>query len=132
MRKNIEVNVDIEIAKRMLSVAGYDTKYMSDNEIFNKVLEMNAMYGLSYNIIDIPNIREKIQEYIRELDLEINRCMDLAEKKLSILNETRILDSYIFDAEYLNLERRMQTLLEVKNDLQNRFGEKEIKTRFFQ
>lgn len=132
MRKNIEVNVDIEIAKRMLSVAGYDTKYMSDDEIFNKVLEMNAMYGLSYNIIDIPNIREKIQEYIRELDLEINRCMDLAEKKLSILNETRILDSYIFDAEYLNLERRMQTLLEVKNDLQNRFGEKEIKTRFFQ
>lgn len=127
MRKNIEVNLDIEIAKRMLNFARYDTKHMSDDEIFNKVLEMNVMnvmYGLRYNIIDIPNIREKIQEYIKELDLEINRCMNLAEKKLSILNETRILDSYIFDEEYLNLERRMQTLLEVKNDLQNRFGEK--------
>lgn len=49
MTKNVEVTVDIKIAKRMLGVAGVNNvNQMTDDEIFEKVLQMNEMYGVKY------------------------------------------------------------------------------------
>lgn len=51
MTKNVEVTVDIQIAKRMLGVAGINNaNKMTDDEVFEKVLQMNEMYGVKYAI----------------------------------------------------------------------------------
>ena len=59
---------------------------------------------------EIPNMREKIKEYISELDVEIQRCHILAEE-LGFDNETE------------HLVIRAQVLMEVKNDLESRLNE---------
>lgn len=59
---------------------------------------------------EIPNMREKIKEYISELDVEIQRCHTLAEE-LGFDNETE------------HLVIRVQVLMEVKNDLESRLNE---------
>lgn len=51
MTKNVEVTIDIKIAKRMLSVAGVNNvNQMTNDEVFEKVLQMNEMYGVKYAI----------------------------------------------------------------------------------
>ena len=59
-----------------------------------------------------PDMREKIREYIDELDAEYDRCMDWIEKHI--------------DGEACQvsaMEMRTKTLIEVKNDLQGRLEE---------
>lgn len=53
-----------------------------------------------------PDMRPKILEYMTELDNEVDRCEDLARNS----NDLR---------EIERLEIRMQTLLQVKCDLQS-------------
>lgn len=57
-----------------------------------------------------PDMRPKILEYMTELDNEVDRCEDLARNS----NDLR---------EIERLEIRMQTLLQVKCDLQGRLDE---------
>ena len=54
MEKNVNVNVDINVAKKMLSVAGYwdFVKIATDDEIFEKVLSMITTYGATCTIIE--------------------------------------------------------------------------------
>lgn len=54
----------------------------------------------------LPNMREKVKEYISELDREIERC------ELILKNTSDLI-----------AESRLETLLEVKNDLQGRLDE---------
>lgn len=66
-----------------------------------------------YNYENQPDMREKVKEYISELDAEIDRCHKLAEQNMD--GETTTV------AEMMVV--RVQTLTEVKNDLQSRLDE---------
>lgn len=60
----------------------------------------------------LPDMREKVREYISELDVEYDRCMDWIEEHM--------------DGEACQvsaMEMRAKTLMEVKNDLQSRLEE---------
>lgn len=61
----------------------------------------------------MPDIREKIREYIKELDVEINRC----EKELQKYYKNN------GDVGVISMQSRIQTILDVKNDLQSRLDE---------
>ena len=59
-----------------------------------------------------PDMREKVREYISELDIEYDRCMDWIEEHM--------------DGEACQvsaMEMRAETLMEVKNDLEGRLEE---------
>ena len=66
-----------------------------------------------YNYENQPDMREKVMEYISELDVEIERCHYLAEQNMN--DEAKTV------AEMMVI--RVQTLTEVKNDLQSRLEE---------
>ena len=66
-----------------------------------------------YNYENQPDMREKVKEYIDELDAEIERCHHLAEQNMN--------DEAATVAEMIVV--RVQTLMEVKNDLQGRLEE---------
>lgn len=56
-----------------------------------------------------PDMREKIKEYISKLDIEINRLGDLLKNT---------------DSPYdLQIKGRLNTIIEVKNDLLGRLGD---------
>ena len=67
-----------------------------------------------------PDMREKIREYITELDVEIDRCVDKAESILAAIGDY---DEKSMSTNYIRLEERTKVLGEVKNDLQGRFDE---------
>lgn len=65
-----------------------------------------------YNYENQPDMREKVMEYISELDVEYDRCMDWIEEHMD------------GDAcQVIAMEMRARTLMEVKNDLQSRLEE---------
>ena len=66
-----------------------------------------------YNYENQPDMREKVMEYISELDKEIERCHHLAEQNMN--------DEATTVAEMMVV--RVQTLMEVKNDLESRLEE---------
>ena len=65
-----------------------------------------------YKYENQPDMREKVKEYISELDAEYDRCMTWIEEHM--------------DGEACQvsaMEMRAKTLMEVKNDLQGRLEE---------
>lgn len=76
-----------------------------------------------YKYENQPDMREKIKEYISELDAEIDRCTKLVEDKMKELKDSNLIESYTKGVEYVRIESRLQTLAEVKNDLQGRLEE---------
>lgn len=65
-----------------------------------------------YKYENQPDMREKIAEYISELDAEIDRCTLLVEENMN------------GDACMISeIEGRLKALTEVKNDLQGRLNE---------
>ena len=68
----------------------------------------------------IPDMREKVKEYIFELDVEIERCVDEAESILAAIGDY---DENPMPTNYIRLEERTKVLGEVKNDLQGRLDE---------
>ena len=73
-----------------------------------------------YNYENQPDMREKIREYITELDVEIDRCVDEAESILAAIGDY---DEKPMPTNYIRLEERAKVLGEVKNDLQGRLNE---------
>ena len=76
------------------------------NQIMQEPLEKLYKYE------NQPDMREKVKEYISELDVEYDRCMDWIEKHM--------------DGEACQvsaMEMRAKTLNEVKNDLESRLEE---------
>ena len=63
-------------------------------------------------ILKEVDVREKVKEYIGELDTEYDRCMDWIEEHM---------DSEA--CQVSAMEMRAKTLMEVKNDLQSRLEE---------
>ena len=66
-----------------------------------------------YQYENQPDMREKVREYVSELDKEIERCHHLAEQNMN--------DEATTVAEMMVV--RVQTLNEVKNDLESRLEE---------
>ena len=69
-------------------------------------------YEIMLNIVKQPDMKEKVKEYIGELDAEYDRCMDWIEDHM---------DSEA--CQVSAMEMRAKTLMEVKNDLQGRLEE---------
>ena len=65
-----------------------------------------------YKYENQPDMREKVMEYISELDTEYDRCMYWLEEHM---------DSETY--QVTAMEMRAKTLMEVKNDLQGRLEE---------
>ena len=63
-----------------------------------------------YNYENQPDMREKVMEYMSELDVEYDRCMKWIEEHIS-------------DESVAPMEMRAKTLYEVKCDLQSRLEE---------
>lgn len=72
----------------------------------------------SENNIKLPDMREKVKEYISELDAEINRC----HKKMEELPYDEICRRANKAEINYHLTRR-EALSQVKNDLQGRLDE---------
>ena len=75
-------------------------------------MEMQEPLEKLYKLENQPDMREKVKEYISELDAEIERCMDWIEEHM--------------DGEACQvsaMEMRAKTLNEVKNDLESRLEE---------
>ena len=75
-------------------------------------MEMQEPLEKLYKYENQPDMREKVREYISELDAEYDRCIDWIEEHL--------------DGEACQvsaMEMRAKTLIEVKNDLESRLEE---------
>ena len=64
----------------------------------------------------MPDMRDKVNEYINELEEEITTCIDWVEQE-----ENKKID--VDEIGCLCIKSRIETLLEVKNDLKNRLEE---------
>ena len=73
-----------------------------------------------YNYEKHPHMREKVKEYISELDAEYDRCIDESESILAAIGDY---DEKPMPLNYIKLVERAKTLNEVKNDLQGRLEE---------
>lgn len=71
----------------------------------------------------LPDMREKINEYISELDVDIDRCTKLVEDKMKELKDSNLIASYVKGVEYVKMETRLQILTEIKTDLKGRLDE---------
>ena len=69
-------------------------------------------YEIMLNIVKQPDMKEKVKEYIGELDAEYDRCMDWIEEHMN--GEA---------CQVSAMEMRAKTLNEVKNDLESRLEE---------
>ena len=67
-----------------------------------------------YKYENQPDMREKVREYISELDEEISRCENLYEEE-SV--------DYSDPTRSLAIQCRIETLVQVKCDLENRLEE---------
>ena len=92
--------------ERLLSSKGFITK----DEMY-KI--MRHLAEKLYEYETKPDMREKVKEYISELDVEIDRCHKLAEEHMN--DEAEVLADRVIV--------RLKTLIEVKNDLQSRLEE---------
>ena len=86
-------------------------------------MEMQEPLEKLYKYKNQPDMREKVKEYIPELDAEYDRCRKIIEEKLSNIQDNEEKEIYCFSIEYITLKTRMITLSEVKNDLQSRLDE---------
>lgn len=92
-----------------------------DDPMYNKGYEDGFADGT--NNPDEPDMREKIEEYIKELDQEIDKYTKFIENKFVELNVDAAKEVYILTPEYAQMESRIQTFTEVRNDLRSRLDE---------
>lgn len=79
-------------------------------EIGRRELEV-ALKALEIVNDELPDMREKVKEYISELDIEIDRCRQEAVNH----SASKI--------DYMRYMVRLETLVQVKSDLQGRLEE---------
>ena len=71
----------------------------------------------------MPDMREKVKEYISEIQEEIDRCVKIIEDKFVELGNNAVKEVYSCGIEYAKIESRIETLGQVQNDLKNRLEE---------
>ena len=92
----------------------YGEASVEANQVMQEPLEKLYKYE------NQPDMREKVMEYISELDVEIDRCVDEAESILATIGDY---DEKPMPSNYIRLVERAEVLNEVKNDLENRLEE---------
>lgn len=63
----------------------------------------------------MPDMREKVKEYISEIWEEIDRCIKLIEDKFVELGNDTVKEVYSYSIEYAKIESRIETLEQVQN-----------------
>ena len=63
----------------------------------------------------MPDMREKVKEYISEIQEEIDRCIKLIEDKFVELGNDTVKEVYSYSIEYAKIESRIETLEQVQN-----------------
>lgn len=76
-----------------------------------------------YNYENQPDMREKVREYIFELDAEIDKLNKVFEDMITEPEKETVEQVQKDKIFYENIKSRVQTLMEVKNDLQGRLEE---------
>ena len=71
----------------------------------------------------MPDMREKVKEYITEIQEEIDRCVKLIEDRCVELVNDVAKEAYSCGIEYARMESRIEALGQVQNDLKNRLEE---------
>lgn len=67
----------------------------------------------------MPDMREKVKEYITEIQEEIDRCVKLIEDKFVELGNDVAKEAYSCGIEYAKMESKIEALGQVQNDLKN-------------
>ena len=76
-----------------------------------------------YKYENQPDMREKVREYISELDVKIDRLDKVLEDMITEPEKETVEQRQKDKIVYENIKSRVQTLMEVKNDLQSRLEE---------
>lgn len=72
MKKNVEITINLEIARYMLRVAGIITSNLTDDEIFDKVLDQLTKYGTTYSIDqEFKHVRKSAKHTPKKLEQTI-------------------------------------------------------------
>lgn len=103
------------IQKVKWNLDGLNTEmYMYGEADFEANKVMQEPLGKLYQYENQPNMREKIREYINELDAEIDRLESDLEKQMTYNVEA---------CKVTGTESRLNAIIEVKNDLLGRLEE---------
>ena len=125
----IQFNYDTETEKlnhsREMQKSGFEDSGQVRENVGDMLHPDYVWFGSYYKHIKVednvlPNMREKVKEYISELDVEIERCVDEAESILAAIGDY---DENPMPTNYIRLEEKTKVLGEVKNDLQGRLDE---------
>lgn len=81
--------------------------YMYDKASFRANKAMQEPLEKLYQYENKPDMREKIREYINELDTEIDRCENELQKYYKGNGDIGV----------ISMQNKIQVLIEVKNDL---------------
>ena len=125
----IQFHYDTETEKlnhsREMQKSGFEDSGQVRENVGDMLHPDYVWFGSYYKHIKVednvlPDMREKVKEYISELDVEIERCVDEAESILAAIGDY---DENPMPTNYIRLEERTKVLGEVKNDLQARLDE---------
>ena len=83
-------------------------------------MEMQEPLEKLYKYENQPDMREKVIEYISELDVEINRCDKTLEDMVTEPEKETVEQRQKSKIKYEIVKSRVETLEEVKNDLESR------------
>ena len=117
----IQFHYDTETEKlnhsREMQKSGFEDSGQVRENVGDMLHPDYVWFGSYYKHIKVednvlPDMREKVKEYISELDAEYDRCMDWIEEHMN--GEA---------CQVSAMEMRAKTLMEVKNDLENRLEE---------
>ena len=76
-----------------------------------------------YKYENQPDMRGKVREYIRKLDVEIDKLDKVLEDMITEPEKETVEQVQKDKIVYENIKSRVQTLMEVKNDLESRLEE---------
>ena len=76
-----------------------------------------------YKYENQPDMREKVREYVSELDEEIDKLDKVLEDMITEPEKETVEQVQKDKIVYENIKSRVQTLMEVKNDLESRLEE---------
>ena len=117
----IQFHYDTETEKlnhsREMQKSGFEDSGQVRENVGDMLHPDYVWFGSYYKHIKVednvlPDMREKVKEYISELDAEYDRCMDWIEEHMN--GEA---------CQVSAMEMRAKTLMEVKNDLESRLEE---------
>lgn len=117
MKKIVEMDMNIDIARKMLRVAGFDeVPKMTDDEVFEKVLELSDCYGMSYSL-NTNLIQENAQDAVTQIKRLLSAHTDFSQDTPQVNYELLIALFKILDIQRDNVKFDNPEFLEKFNIL---------------